>query len=66
MYNRREVKSTMEAKRLGELLGYPSRDDVNSILVNNLIRNCPVIASDYRRAIEIYGPGLGNLKGITT
>ena len=65
MYNRREVKSTMEAKRLGELLGYPSRDDVNSILVNNLIRNCPVTASDYRRAIEIYDPGLGNLKGIT-
>ena len=65
-YSRCEVKSVREAKRLGELLGYPSRDDVYSILVNNLIRNCPVTASDYRRTIEIYGLELGNLKGKTT
>ena len=54
-----------EARRLSELLSFPLSDDVESLLVNNLIKNCPVNIGDYRRAAEINGAKLGSLRGKT-
>ena len=64
-YTKREVKEAKKAQRLNELIDYPSRVDMDAMLNNNLIKDCPVTPSDYRRAVDIYGVDLGSVRGKT-
>ena len=36
---------------------------MEAILNNNLIKDCPVTTSDYKRAVDIYGVNLGSVRG---
>jgi hypothetical protein len=64
-FTKREVFKAREAKELSQLLAYPSPDDLVKLIRNGGIINCPVTAHDVARAIQIYGPDIGSLKGKT-
>ena len=64
-YTKREMKEAKKAQRLNELIGYPSRVDMEDMLNNNLIKYCPVTPSDYRKAVDIYGVDMGSVRGKT-
>jgi hypothetical protein len=62
---RREIEGANRAQALYKKIGRPSEKEFTDILQNNLIRNCPVTSDDAKRALEIYGPDVATLKGIT-
>jgi hypothetical protein len=64
-FTRREIEAADKARALYRKIGPPSEQDFNQILDDNLIRNCPVTSNDARRALHIYGPAIGTLKGRT-
>ena len=64
-YTKREVNEANKAQRLNKLIGYPSRVDMEAMLNNNLIKNCPVTPSDNRRVVDIYGVNLESVRGKT-
>jgi hypothetical protein len=65
-FSRREVKAANLARELYRKIGRPSEADFQTILKNNLIRDCPVTPGDANRALIIYGPDIATLKGKTT
>ena len=65
-YTARQVANATAAYRLIESLGYPSEGIVISMLNSGSILNCPVTAQDVRRAVHIWGPTLGSIRGKAT
>jgi len=65
-FTRREIEGADAARTLYCKLGRPSERQFESILRNNLIRNCPVTPNDAKHALLIYGPDPATLKGKTT
>ena len=66
MFTQREVRQARMAADLYEILGRPSYKDFYWMVAKNYIKDCPVNAKDISRAIEIWGPDLGTIKGKTT
>ncbi|NBR23750.1 MAG: hypothetical protein EBU08_08270, partial [Micrococcales bacterium] len=64
-YTKREVDAANAARELSKRLGYPSSKDLADLIRNGGILNCPVTIADLNRALEIYGPDVGILKGKT-
>ena len=64
-YTKREVEMARQAKELSQLLSYPSSKDLITLINNGSILNCPISAHDVARAVDIYGPDIGSLKGKT-
>ena len=60
-YTKREVKEAMKEQRLNELIDYPSRVDMETMLSDNLIKDCSVTHSDCRRTVDVYGANLGSV-----
>ena len=65
-YTKREVEQAREAMSLMRKLDCPSAGELKSALNKGLILNCPVIAADIDRAIEIYGPPKQSIFGKMT
>jgi hypothetical protein len=61
-YTKREVEMARQARELTKLLAYLSSKD---LIKSGSIINCPISAHNVARAIDIYGPGIGSLKGKT-
>ena len=61
-YTKREVKEAMKEQRLNELIDYPSRVDMETMLSDNLIKDCSVTHSDCRRAVDVYGANFGSVR----
>jgi len=66
MFSRREIAAADIARALYRKLGRPSESEFQSILRQNLVRNCPVTPDDAKRATIIYGPDIAAIKGKTT
>ena len=66
LFSRREIQSANAARDLYRKIGRPAEAEFQSILRNNLIRNCPVTPDDAKRALIIYGPDIAVIKGKTT
>ena len=66
LFTNRQIANADLARELYRKLGRPSEADFQTILTNNLIRNCPVTSDDARRALHIYGPDVATLKGKMT
>lgn len=64
-YHRRKIAGADCAVALLRKIGRPSQKEFETILSNNLIRNCPITVDDARRAIVIYGPDRATLQGKT-
>jgi hypothetical protein len=64
-YTNRDYKQAMVARRLQNVIGWPSPRTFIKIVENNLLKNCPVNKADVMAAKEILGPNLGLLKGKT-
>jgi Reverse transcriptase (RNA-dependent DNA polymerase) len=65
-FSNREIKDADAARELYRKLGRPDEAEFQTILKNNLLRNCPVTPADARRALIIYGPDVAVIKGKTT
>ena len=61
----KEVGRANLARKLQELLGWPSTNDYKRILHHNLVHNCPINSDDVDRALHIYGEPIPILKGKT-
>jgi hypothetical protein len=66
MFSRREIQGADAARDLYRKIGRPDEAEFQSILRNNLIRNCPVMPDDAKRALIIYGPDIAVIKGKMT
>ena len=64
-YSKREVRQARMAKRLSELLGFPSKVAFETMITYNFLRDYPITVDDYRRDLDIYGVDLGAVKGKT-
>ena len=51
---------------LTKIIGHPTARHLSHLLDHHLIPNSPFTSHEMRRAEQIYGPDLGNLKGKTT
>ena len=66
LFSRREIQSANAARDLYRKIGRPAEAEFQSILRNNLIRNCPVTPDNAKRALIIYGPDIAVIEGKTT
>jgi hypothetical protein len=65
IYTKREVKAANRARKVQNIMMYPSKRQFLEISDKNLIRNNPVQRADINAAENIYGSNLGALKGKT-
>ena len=65
-YSQSDVKRADGVRTLQKVIGYPTAKQLSYLLNHHLIPNTPYTSQDVRRAEQIYGTDLGNLKGKTT
>lgn len=65
-FTKTEVKQATMARELYVSLGRPSHDSFKFMLHHRLIANTTVTPADAKRALIIWGPDLGSLRGKTT
>ena len=58
-YSKREVRQARMAKRLSELLGFPSKVYFESMVTYHCLKDCSVTVADYMRTLDMYGVYLG-------
>ena len=66
LLSRREIERAEKACCIQEILGWPSTQDFQRIVANNLVSNCDVTVDDIKRAVAIYGEPIPILKGKMT
>ena len=62
-FHRREVERAELARQVHARIGRPPQRMFEKILQSGYIRNCPITVDDARRAYQIFGPDVSNLKG---
>ena len=62
-YTKQQIARAELAKRLYEMIEFPSMKDFKTVLQMNGIRNCPITVEDLKICIEIFGPNIAALKG---
>lgn len=65
-FTKREVKRATAARRLMEVVGRPSEEQMRQIISCGQLRNCATTEQDLRNARDIFGPDIGSLRGKTT
>jgi len=62
-FSKRQIERANTARKLYEMIGFPSVRDYKTIIQMNSIRNCPVTIDDIKTCEKIYGPNISALKG---
>ena len=62
-FSARQIERADIAKRLYEMIGFPSMNDYKKIVQMNGIRNCPITIDDIKNCEKIYGTNVSTLKG---
>ena len=62
-YSQSDIKRADGVRALQKIIGHPTARHLSYLLDHHLIPNSPYTSHDVRRAEQIYGPDLGNLKG---
>ena len=65
-YTQRQLTQAKAARKLLHALGYPSINDLKSMIKMNAIKDCPITIEDIQVAQDVYGPAIPSLKGKTT
>jgi hypothetical protein len=65
VYTPRQIERANKARALYRMLGRPSERVFRQMLNHGLIYNTDVTAEDVTRALDLYGPDIGALKGKT-
>ena len=65
-YTVREIKQAELAKEYQRKLGYSSPGQLIKMIGHGALDKGSIVAQDVLRAIDIFGPDLGSLKGKTT
>jgi hypothetical protein len=64
-YTKREYRDAMLARRVQNIIIFPSVQTYNKIVDSNLLANCPVTHQDILAADHILGKNISALKGKT-
>lgn len=64
-YTHRQIKHAELAREYKRKLGYASTGQLIKLISQGKLANCDVTAQDVVRALDIWGPDLGSLKGKT-
>ena len=64
-FSPRERQLAADARAFSRTIGRPSQAELEFILANNLVLNCPVTVDDAKRAFYIWGPDIATVKGTT-
>ena len=62
-YSQSDVKRADGVRALQKIIGHTTARHLSYLLDHHLFPNSPFTSHDVRRAEQIYGPDLGNLKG---
>ena len=62
-FSERQIARAEQAKRLYEMIGFPSMKDFKTIIQMNGIRNCPITIDDIKNCEKIFGASVPALKG---
>jgi hypothetical protein len=65
-YTQRQFERAKKARRLYHIVSCPTITNFKHILLQNIIKNCPVTAEDVNIAKKIFGGDIGTLKGKST
>ena len=63
LYTKRQVDRAEVARKLYQVIGYPSLRDYKHIIQTNQIKNCPVTIEDINISEKIFGPDVYAIKG---
>ena len=66
LYTARQIHDARLARRIYALVGRPSHATFIRLIRENLLHHCPITVADANRALHIYGPDIGSLRGKTT
>lgn len=62
-YSKREVDQAKYARDIIRMLGYPSESDMQAMINGGALIESPITVHDVKRARDIYGDVIANLKG---
>jgi hypothetical protein len=65
LYTKRQVERADTARKLYQVIGFPSIRDYKHLVQTNQIKNCPVTVDDINVCENIYGPDIYSMKGKT-
>jgi hypothetical protein len=65
-YTKRQVEQAEAARKLYQIIGFPSLRDYKHLVQTNQIKNCPVTLEDIKICEKIFGPDIYAMKGKTT
>jgi Reverse transcriptase (RNA-dependent DNA polymerase)/Zinc knuckle len=65
-YSTRDYLAAVSARKLQNVLGFPTVHTLLNIVDARLLPNCPVTRQDILAAEDIFGPAVASLKGRTT
>jgi hypothetical protein len=66
LYSKRQVERAETARKLYQVIGFPSLRDFKHVVQTNQIKNCPVNLEDIKICEKIFGPDIYAMKGKVT
>ena len=63
LFTKRQLENVRLTQNLQADLAFPSNQDLAWALQSNIIKDCPLTASDMKIAIKVWGPSIAMLKG---
>lgn len=62
-YSDREYHAARKARRIYEMIGYPSTKDYHNMIEHNLLGDMDITLRDITNAQDMFGPSMAALKG---